>query len=203
MSETRIPTQKRSIEKRNKIIEKGFELICEKGYHNTNTSEIAKYAEVSTGIVYQYFNDKEEILIEGVKNYSQKIMYPLINILETEEINEKSIEQILNDIIDKFIDSHTMSKKAHEELIAMSHINEKVSEIFHKSELETTENIVNLLEQNNIYLKNKYEKVHIMVGLIDNLCHEIVYHKHENLNYKIMKQEAINIIISMLKDTEN
>ena len=203
MSETRIPTQKRSIEKRNKIIEKGFELICEKGYHNTNTSEIAKYAEVSTGIVYQYFNDKEEILIEGVKNYSQKIMYPLINILETEEINEKIIEQILNDIIDNFIDSHTMSKKAHEELIAMSHINEKVSEIFHKSELETTENIVNLLEQNNIYLKNKYEKVHIMVGLIDNLCHEIVYHKHENLNYKIMKQEAINIIISMLKDTEN
>ena len=42
MSEIRIPTQKRSIEKRNKIIEKGFELICEKGYYNTNTAEIAK-----------------------------------------------------------------------------------------------------------------------------------------------------------------
>ena len=30
MSETRMPTQKRSIEKRNKIIEKGLELMCEK-----------------------------------------------------------------------------------------------------------------------------------------------------------------------------
>ena len=31
MSDTRIPTQKRSIEKRNKIVEKGFELMCENG----------------------------------------------------------------------------------------------------------------------------------------------------------------------------
>ena len=40
MSEIRIPTQKRSIEKRNKIIEKGFELMCNNGYYNTNTNEI-------------------------------------------------------------------------------------------------------------------------------------------------------------------
>ena len=32
---TRIPTQKRSIKKINKKIEKGFELIFEKGYYNT------------------------------------------------------------------------------------------------------------------------------------------------------------------------
>ncbi len=36
MSDTRIPTQKRSIEKKHRIVEKGFELICEKGFYNTN-----------------------------------------------------------------------------------------------------------------------------------------------------------------------
>lgn len=41
MSNTRIPMQKRSVEKRNRIIEKGFELMCEKGFYNTNTVEIA------------------------------------------------------------------------------------------------------------------------------------------------------------------
>ena len=81
MTETRIPTQKRSIEKRNKIIEKGFKLMCEKGYYNTNTTEIAKYADVSTGIIYQYFNDKKDIFLEGVKNYSDSILYPMINAL--------------------------------------------------------------------------------------------------------------------------
>ena len=31
MSDTRIPSQKRSIEKRNRIIKMGFELMCEEG----------------------------------------------------------------------------------------------------------------------------------------------------------------------------
>ena len=66
--EIRKPIQKRSIEKKGKIIESGFELICEKGYYNTNTAEIAKNAGVSTGIVYQYFKDKHDIFIEALKN---------------------------------------------------------------------------------------------------------------------------------------
>ena len=92
MSHTRIPTQKRSIEKR---IEKGFELMCEKGYYNISTADIAKYAGVSTGIIYQYFNDKKEIFIEGVKNYSNNIMYPMINILETQNIDITNLDSIL------------------------------------------------------------------------------------------------------------
>ncbi|NLC47867.1 MAG: TetR/AcrR family transcriptional regulator, partial [Tenericutes bacterium] len=74
----REPIQKRSIEKKEKIIESGFNLICEKGYHNTNTAEIAKNAGVSTGIIYQYFKDKHDILIEGMKLYSSSIFYPML-----------------------------------------------------------------------------------------------------------------------------
>ena len=66
--EIRKPIQKRSIEKKEKIIQSGFELICKKGYYNTNTAEIAKNASVSTGIVYQYFKDKHDIFIEALKN---------------------------------------------------------------------------------------------------------------------------------------
>ena len=68
--EVREPQQKRSIDKKNRIIEAGYELFAKDGYFNTNTSEIAKKAGVSTGIVYGYFHDKRDILIEvdgGVK----------------------------------------------------------------------------------------------------------------------------------------
>ena len=70
INEIREPIQKRSIEKKEKIIQAGFELICEKGYYNTNTAQIAKAAGVSTGIVYSYFKDKHDILIEGIKIYA-------------------------------------------------------------------------------------------------------------------------------------
>jgi AcrR family transcriptional regulator len=198
MSDVRMPTQKRSIEKRNRIIKKGFELMCENGYYNTTIPDIAKKANVSVGIIYQYFNDKKDIFIEGVKDYSNNIMYPMINVLETTQIKINNLKKLIESMIDNFIKTHTISKKAHEELMAMAHLDEDVSNIFNNSELEMTEKIVSLLENNNIHITNAREKVHIAVGLIDNLCHEIVYHKHKNIDYNLMKDEVINIIVALL-----
>jgi AcrR family transcriptional regulator len=194
-----MPTQKRSIEKRNRIIEKGFELMCKNGYYNTTIPDIAKKSDVSVGIIYQYFNDKKDIFMEGVKNYSNNIMYPMLNILETKQIKINDLRDILEKMIDNFIKTHTITKKAHEELMAMSHLDEDVANIFKNSELEMTDKIVSLLENNNLHIINAREKVHIAINLIDNLCHEIVYHKHESFDYKEMKAEVINIIVSILK----
>ena len=75
MGNIREPIKKSSIEKKERIIKKGFELMCEKGYHNVNTVDIAKYSNVLTGIIYQYFNDKKDIFVEGVKDYANNIMF--------------------------------------------------------------------------------------------------------------------------------
>ena len=176
MGEIRNPIKKSSIEKKNKILEKGFTLMCEKGYHNVNSVDIAKYAGVSTGIIYQYFTDKRDIFIEGVKNYSSNIMFPMINILDNTKIDKNNLEKILNSMIDSFINTHKMSKKAHEELIAMSHIDEEINQIFKDNELKMNEKIVNTLKYNNFNVKNLKEKVHIM------------------------KKEVINIVLYLLKD---
>ena len=198
MSETRIPTQKRSIEKRNKIISYGFELMCNKGYHNINTNDIAKYANVSTGIIYQYFNDKKEIFIEGIKNYSDNIMFPILNVLKNNDIKITNLEKLLNEMLDIFIKQHTLSKNAHEEMIALSHLDPDIAEIFQQKELDTTTVIVKTLKENNISTENLLEKVHIIIGIVENYCHEVVYHHHKTMNYDIMKKEVIKIITSIL-----
>ena len=194
MPKIRIPTQKRSIEKRNKIIEEGFNLMCENGYFNTSTPDIAKAAGVSTGIIYQYFKDKKDIFIEGVKNYAESIMFPMIDILEGENIKIDNLDNLIKSMIDIFIQNHNISKKAHEELMAMSHLDEDISDIFKNSEMKMTDKIVKILENNNITLNNPKEKIHIIVGIIDNFCHEIVYHKHSTINYEIMQSEVIDLI---------
>ena len=199
MSDTRMPTQKRSIEKRNRIIEKGFELMCEKGYYNVSTPDIAEAAEVSTGIIYQYFNDKKDIFMEGVKNYSNSIMFPMHLVLENEDLKIDNIETVVKRMIEAYIKSHTISKKAHEELMAMSHLDEDVSNIFKNSELELTNKIVSIIKNNNIKIKNPIEKIHIAIGIIENLCHELVYHKHKDLNYNAMQDEVVKIITNILK----
>lgn len=193
MTETRIPTQKRSIEKRARIIEKGFELMCENGFYQTNTAEIAKYAGVSTGIVYQYFKDKKEIFLEGVQNYANQIMYPMLTIFESPHILD-DLSSKLSEMIDQFVQAHTISKKAHEELLAMSHLDDDVAEIFKTSELIMTEKIAQILEENQIDVSYIREKVHVLISMVDHFCHEMVYHQHVELNYSAMKEYVIHLI---------
>lgn len=200
MSETRIPKQKRSIEKRNKIISTGFKLMCDKGYYNINTNDIAKAAEVSTGIIYQYFNDKKEIFIEGIKTYSNNIMFPILDVLKNNDVKIDNLEKLLDQMLDIFIKKHTLSKKAHEEMVAMSHLDQDIAEIFHKKEIDTTKVIIETLNENHITTENLFEKVHIIIGIVENYCHEIVYHHHQTMNYDIMKKEVIKIITNILKN---
>ena len=197
-SEIREPIQKRSIEKKEKIIQAGFELICDKGYYNTNTAEIAKYAGVSTGIVYQYFKDKHDILIEGIKQYANSIFYPMI-LFDSEDININNIDTILRNMIEKFIENHKLSQTAHQEIMSMVHSDEEVAELYHKSEIELTNKVTEVFLNCGFNPDKLKEKVHISINLIDDLCHEIVYHRHENMDYEAMIELVLNIIYNLLK----
>ena len=198
INEIREPIQKRSIEKKEKIIKAGFELICEKGYYNTNTAEIAKAAGVSTGIIYQYFKDKHDILVEGIKRYASEIFYPMLNVTSNIKIDKNNLDTILRNMINTFIENHKLSQVAHEEIMAMTHSDKEIAEFFQQNEMAMTKNISRILVDNGFDSKNLDEKVHIAMHLIDDLCHEIVYHKHKDLDYDVMINLVIENILNFM-----
>ncbi|CDE13915.1 transcriptional regulator TetR family [Clostridium sp. CAG:470] len=198
INEIREPIQKRSIEKKEKIIKAGFELICEKGYYNTNTAEIAKAAGVSTGIVYQYFKDKHDILVEGIKRYASEIFYPMLNVTSNIKIDKSNLDTILKNMVNTFIENHKLSQVAHEEIMAMTHSDKEIAEFFQQNEMTMTKNISRILVDNGFDSKNLDEKVHIAMHLIDDLCHEIVYHKHKDLDYDVMINLVIENILNFM-----
>lgn len=194
-TDIRKPIQKRSIETKEKILKAGFELICEKGFYNTNTAEIAKAANVSTGIVYQYFKDKHDILVESLQNYGSSVFYPMIKISE-KDFAKNDLDTILRNMINKFIKNHKMSHSAHKEIMAMVHSDDAVAEIYHNSEIEMTDNLIKIFADNGITTDHLKEKVHVAVNLIDDLCHEVVYHKHDSMDYNVM----IDVVVKCIKD---
>ena len=144
----RNPKQKRAIEKKEKIIEEGFNLICKNGYYNTNTAEIAKEAGVSTGIVYQYFKDKYDILIEGLEKYGDDIFFPMLK-NENIRFNKNEFDNFLNQMIYHYISNHKVSNVAHEEIMSMVHSDKRVAEYYYKRELEMTNSLTKILLDNN------------------------------------------------------
>jgi len=194
----RKPKQQRAIKKKEKIIESGFNLICKNGYYNTNTAEIAKEADVSTGIVYQYFKDKNDILLEGLYKFGDNIFFPILT-LDLSNYDIKNFDNDLTNLIASQIKNHKLSKSAHQEITAMIHTDSNVAKYFYDKEFEVTEKIKNLLVKNGYEEKQLLEKVHIIIGLIDNLCHEIIYHKHKNINYDAMTNITIDMIKNLFK----
>lgn len=193
----RKPQQQRSIEKRNRIIEAGFQLFCEKGYHNTNTAEIAKSAGVSTGIVYSYFKDKKDIFILSVENYANNVAAPLFGIFKNLKA-PYDMEMVIRQIIDGITSTHTMIQSVHEEMQAMSHTDEDIRDLncnFHK---KLADSLVSAMQQLDINPTNAHEKTHIIINLVENLIHEKLYHSHDYLNYQVMTDEVVKIIIHLI-----
>ena len=197
MPEVREPIKQTSIEKKQKIIDAGLKLFSEKGYYNTNTAEIAKTAGVSTGIVYQYFRDKKDILIYAVKIYFDKIFEPIESKLKT-ITHISDLDQMLKELITTAIEAHKKYSIAHEEMIAMSHLDEDVHNLFIESEHKIIDRILVFFESIGINVPHMHDKVHIAYNLIESLCHEYVYHKHDFIDYDFTIDETIKIIKAML-----
>lgn len=62
-----------------------------------------------------------------------------------------------------------------------------------------TKSIKELLLENNFKDNNLDEKIHVIIGMIDNLCHEVTYHKHKEMNYEVMTDIVIENIKNILK----
>ena len=95
MKTTRTPQQKRSIEKRTKILEAAFILFSEKGFENTNTAEISQHAGVATGTLYSYFQDKVDIYKTVFESYLKKEVSKMLSELECEINNHTNISQFI------------------------------------------------------------------------------------------------------------
>jgi len=64
-------------ERRGQIVRAAVKLFSEEGYYTTTIQRIAREAGVSTGLIYQYFRDKDDILFLTLKlvldTYEQEI----------------------------------------------------------------------------------------------------------------------------------
>ena len=124
----RKPVQKRSIETKKKIVDAAYALFSEVGYFNTNTAEIAKRAGVSTGIVYGYFKDKRDIMIEVLDIYINSVYQPILALFD--DIDEGNLGDVITRVLAAAIKAHQDNANIHEALHSLTHSNSEVDRKF-------------------------------------------------------------------------
>lgn len=198
--EIRKPKQKRAIEKKQSIIRASYKLFCDKGYYKTNTAEIAQEAGVSTGIIYSYFQDKKDILLEVVKFYISLLSEQFQSLLSA-PINKNNLPAIIEQFIDISISSHTMSIEAHNEFLALSLLERDIFPLFNDFENAVLSKLHELLITAGVSKTNLLEKVRISYGIVEQVCHDYIQRKWSQDEFDITKSLAIHTIVILLNDT--
>lgn len=195
----RKPVQKRSIEKKTKIIKAGLDLFCEKGFYNTNTVEIAKAAGVSTGTVYSYFKDKKDIYIASFEYFLDSYLRPLLD--EIELLPKPVDTQLLVDkCIDLFISLYTNSKQTINELGLMQQTSPEIMQHFATYEDMVLSALVKACGNPDVTKKNLSEKMYLLYTLSDILGQEHAFHYHGNIDLEILRRQITTMITHLFSD---
>ncbi len=195
----REPQQDRAVKKKEAIINAAYDVFSEVGYYNTNTADIAKKANVSTGIVYSYFKDKKDILFYVIKIYIEDVTKPL-----DEFINNLSspvdINKLADDTINLVISIHNKNANLHNILHALADTQEDINEEFMGLEDRVTKTSAAKLKEVGLDIPNITEKVHIAMNLVQSFAHEYLYDKHDYIDYEAMKQNVKNCLVALLNN---
>lgn len=189
----RKPIQRRSIEKKTKIIKAGLDLFSEKGFYHTNTVEIANVAGVSTGTVYSYFKDKQDIYIASFEYFLDSYLRPLLDELATLP-KPVDTQTLINKCIDLFINLYVNSKQTINELGLMQQSNPEIMQHFAAYEDMILSALVKASDNPNVTKENLSEKMYLLYTLADILGQEHAFHYHRNIDLEVLRRQITTML---------
>ena len=150
----------KKVEKRRRIIDSAVSLFARKGVNDTSMLEIAREAGVAEGTVYEYFRNKENLLVSIPGEKLGKLY---------DTIGGKSPEQKIRRIIADIFNFYAAEKDYSTILVLMLRTNKK----FHKSEghktieksFEIIEDIIQQGQKENLFRR----------GLDLGLCRDLLF----------------------------
>ena len=195
MSTVRIPKQKRGQETKKQLIKTGLRLFSEKGFHNTNSKEIALEAGVATGSFYAYFKDKKMLFLEILQEHFELITACLRRINTEDVMKGSNGREFISAIVENVIKAHEISPGFHREIAVMRGSDPDVDRLVYKYEKKLLQNTVETLFQykEKIRVKDIEAAAVIVNTSIEETVHIIKFAK-PNVN----KIRIINELVDMI-----
>lgn len=193
----RQPKQKRSMEMKEKILSSAMVLICEKGFFQMTTNEIAKEAGISIGSLYSYFLDKDTILAELLERHHNHFMtvFQTLNTEMNRRLYTENLHEWLRCLVIKLIDLHLSVKDFNRALEELYYAKQDVAAVLDLHREEIRKAVLELLTRNQDRVKaGDLEAASVViVDFIDALVDRIVFK-----STPIEKERILNTGVTML-----
>lgn len=184
--------QRRAMETREKLLKSALELYTEKGYHSTTVDEIAKNAELSTGVAYRYFKNKKELLLAAI-SYGFSTIKEVAGVEETDLFGTD-----LDHVLTAFEKIHTEYFAFHEELEGLRHSDSDVRKLYDDFTKTAIENVHEKLPENIRQKPDSLENLYIAIGIMENYCHTFMHKGLSDKRLKVMRKNVIKTVEHVL-----
>ncbi|MEI6100235.1 MAG: TetR/AcrR family transcriptional regulator [Eubacteriales bacterium] len=197
----RIPNQKRSIEKKEKIIMAAYEIFNIKGYFETNTAEIAVAAGVSTGSVYAYFKDKKDILLICLEMFGEELTQKICSAIA--QTVESDTGNAAKNVLRIFVESHFAKRIFHDEVMSLLYRDEDVKIAFMQMERSMMSAIARELAKIGLDFTHEREQTYLLFTLVKGIEEQLAFEESSDIDKNILIEESARIMSAMFKYHKN
>ncbi|MBL8933012.1 MAG: TetR family transcriptional regulator [Archangium sp.] len=192
------PSQRRSRELVDIILKATTRVLLKDGYEGCTTNRVAEAAGVSIGSVYQYFPNKESLVVRVMERHQEKLRAVLSEHLLT--LQDATLQKAVKTLVRAMLDVHRVEPKLHRVLM------EQVPRIgalkaLHAQHAAYEPLVVSWIESHHDQLDVPDAKMAtwLLIGAVDGVLQRVFLDRPSSLDEDQLATELERLIVSYLR----
>ena len=193
------PTQARSRQTVSDILEAGAQVFAERGYAGATTTRVAQRAGVSVGSLYQYFPNKDSLLVALSARHVRRAHDAIERALDRFDFGPAeplpALAERLHALVDAMLVSHQDEPVLHRVLFEESPRRPQVDELEREREAALGARFVALLRAHpEVRVPDLELAATLAAQTMESLCHEYVLHERPRVPPERFAAEVTEVL---------
>lgn len=201
LSPRKTPVQRRAVETRERILAAAARIFSRHGYAAGTTNRIAAEADMSVGSLYQYFPNKDAILVELVRHHVDEGVAAVGAHLDAvRDGGAGSAERALAAVVDAVIDVHLGDPALHQVLFEESpRPPELLAELRALEEAAVARTAALLAADPTVRVDDHALAARLVVATIESLVHRVVAVRGRAVDVPAFRRELVAMVSRYLR----
>jgi AcrR family transcriptional regulator len=189
------PAQNRSRETVEAILEAAAHVFSQRGYASGTTNHIASRAGVSIGSLYQYFPNKDSILIKLLERHIREGQALMEKTLTAAREGTHEVDPMLRALVDGMVLLHKQNPRLHRVLFEEAPRPQALVRLLREVEESTAQQVEALLETiPGIKVKDTFLAARLAVQMVESLTHWFVLSGPQGIENEQFTTELVRML---------
>ena len=200
LSPRKQPSQGRSRVTVEVIIEAAARVFERQGYAKTTTNHIADRAGVSIGSLYQYFPNKEAILVVLLEQHMSQVATALQEVRAHVESAPHDLRAVLRHYVDIMVEQHARNPRLQHVLLEEAPRPPHLHQLWHGIEQAMVQTTVELLQAHpQVRVRDARAAAYLLVQCVETLTHRFVVEPPVELPRERFVGELVDMLTRYLQ----